>query len=213
MSKTNGIIEWEDAKGKIFLRLVNYEKNKTELEEKAYVTFLDLAALFYCSQDESGPEGFYVGREHLCAWNQDTGSILQTARENTFRKGNVFVASVTDLLKKAGYGIPCGTGAENMVKKPMTVLTNKPGFFGAAMLLNTQELKRLADQFCSDLYLLPCSLHEILAVCPCADKDVSYLTDMVNEANSSAVLPEDYLSGHVYYFDREKGEVTMAIPA
>lgn len=98
-------------------------------------------------------------------------------------------------------------------EKVMMILTNKSVSFGVAMLLNISELKKLADQFDSNLYLLPSSVHEILAICSDQNIDVSYLTDMVNEANNKVVKPEDYLSDHVYYFDREKREVTMAVPA
>ena len=81
------------------------------------------------------------------------------------------------------------------------------------MLLNIPVLKKLADQLDSNLYLLPSSVHEIIAVRSDPNTDVSYLTEMVNEANNYVVEPENYLSDHVYYFDREKCEVTIAVPA
>lgn len=42
--------------------------------------------------------------------------------------------------------------------------------------------------------------------------DVSCLTEMVNVVNNYVVEPEEYLSDHVYYFDREMCEVTIAVP-
>lgn len=94
-----------------------------------------------------------------------------------------------------------------------TVSTNKAIYFGAAMLLNLQELKKLADRVDSDLYLLPSSVHEILAIRTDQHEDVSFLTNAVNAINYYEVKPEDYLSDNVYYFDREKCEVTIAVPA
>lgn len=211
MHELKDITNWESVRGKLFLRLTNYEKNKTDINEKIHVPFLDLAILIYCDWKEWGCNGFYVSGKHLLMWKQDSKNIYQTALENTFRKNNTLVTPLMNLLPEEAVGqIEMGN---TITKKEMIVLTNKSISFGAAMLLNTPALKKLADRLGSDLYLLPSSVHEILAVCPDQDINASSLMNMVYEVNNSAVAPEDYLSDSVYYFDREKCEVTFAIPA
>lgn len=80
------------------------------------------------------------------------------------------------------------------------------------MLLNIPVMKKLADALNSSLYLLPSSIHEILAVRPDSIRDLSYLTDAVKGINQTSVAPEEYLSDNVYYFDRERCEIGMAVP-
>ena len=213
MRKTNDIAKWENAKGRIFLHLVNYERHKTELADKAYVPFLVLAILFYCNIRQTGLDGFYVKKKHLSIWEQDIKSVLQAATENTFHEDNVLVKSLKDVLiqdlQVEPYHVPMIAGPEEPL---LITLSNKALSFGGAMLLNIPVLKKLADALNSSLYLLPSSIHEILAVCPDPVRDLSYLTDMVKEVNQFAVTPEEFLSDNVYYFDREKCEIGMAVP-
>ena len=75
-----------------------------------------------------------------------------------------------------------------------------------------KQLKKLADRFNSDLYLLPSSVHEILAVRTDQNRDISLLMDMVQDANQTVVRDEDYLSNCIYYFDRKKCEIKIAVP-
>ncbi len=213
MNEMKSIINWEDVKGKIFLRLVNYEKNKADLERKIHVKFLDLAILVHCDCKERNLDGFYVSKKQALIWNKSIKDIYQAALENTYSKNNTLVTPIINLLpQETAYVVQDAMDIIN-TEKVMMILTNKSVSFGAAMLLNISELKKLADQFDSNLYLLPSSVHEILAICSDQNTDVSYLTDMVNGVNNNVVRPEDYLSDHVYYFDREKCEVTMAVPA
>lgn len=213
MGKTSDITKWENVKGRIFLHLVNYERHKTDLADNAYVPFLDLAILFYCNIRQAGLDGFYVKKKHLSIWGQDIKSVLQTAAENTFREDNVLVKSAKDVLiqdlQVEPHRVPMTPGSE---EKLLITLSNKVLSFGGAMLLNIPVLKKLADALNSSLYLLPSSIHEILAVCPDPARDLSYLTDMVKELNQTSVSPEEYLSDNVYYFDRERYEIGIAIP-
>lgn len=211
MNEIKSIINWECVKSKMYLRLVNYEKNKADIEGKVYVKYLDLAILIHCDYREWGLDGFYVGKKHLRMWNQSIKDIFQTAMENTYCKNNTLVTPIMNLLpQEAVHEVP---GKMNITGEVMTVLTSRSLSFGAAMLLNVHELKKLADRLDSDLYLLPSSVHEILAVCSRQTADVSYLMDTVNEVNNVAVGPEEYLSDNVYFFDRETCEVTIARPA
>ncbi len=160
MNEMRAINTWENVKGKLFLRLTNYDRNRPDIEKKIYVKFLDLAILLYCDCREWGFEGFYVDKKQLLVWNQNIKNIFAAALENTFCRDNTFVTHITNLL-------PSGlihseedaidiADMENLIM----VLTNKAVHFGAAMLLNLHELKKLADQVDSDLYLLPSSVHE-----------------------------------------------------
>ena len=146
-------------------------------------------------------------------WHRDINDIYQAALENTYRKDNTLVTPILNFFPEESVYI-AQNGMDVMpIEKEMIVLANQSLFFGAAMLLNISVLKKLADQLDSNLYLLPSSVHEIIAVRSDPNTDVSYLTEMVNKANNYVVEPEDYLSDHVYYFDREKREVTIAVPA
>ena len=153
MSKEKSILNWEDIKDKLFLRLEKREKSMKDSDERIRIPFLDLAVSIYCDWSKTHWEGVYVNRNHLILWKQDIKDVLRAALRNTFQKDNI-VIPITDLLSSAfGKEIHIEDGSE----KDMIVLTSGNLEYGAAMLLNTPELKKLADRFNSDLYLLPSS--------------------------------------------------------
>ncbi len=94
MNEMKSIINWEDVKGKIFLRLMNYEKNKADLERKIHVKFLDLAILIHCDCKEQDLDGFYVSKNQALIWNKSITDIYQAALENTYSRNNTLVAPI-----------------------------------------------------------------------------------------------------------------------
>ncbi len=179
MNEINISINWESVKEKIFLRLLNYKKNKADMEGKACIKFLDLAILFYCDCTEWGCNGFYVSRKQILMWHRDINDIYQAALENTYRKDNTLVTPILNFFPEESVYIAQNGMDVMLIEKEMIVLANQSLFFGAAMLLNIPVLKKLADQLDSNLYLLPSSVHEIIAVRSDPNTDVSYLTEMV----------------------------------
>lgn len=141
MNEINISINWESVKEKIFLRLVNYEKYRADMEGKAYIKFLDLAILFYCDCTEWGCNGFYVSRKQILMWHRDINDIYQAALENTYRKDNTLVTPILNFFPEESVYI-AQNGMDVMpIEKEMIVLANQSLFFGAAMLLNISVLK------------------------------------------------------------------------
>ena len=92
----------------------------------------------------------------------------------------------------------------------MYILTTNDKRLGASMLLNVAALTRIAEELHSNLFIYPSSIHEVL-VLPVEGtrKQRAKQKRMVEEVNASSVSPEERLSNSVYYFDREKQEVTI----
>ena len=92
------------------------------------------------------------------------------------------------------------------------VMTNSEKFNGASELLFPENLDELSKKFDSDIYIIPSSTHEIIAISSIG-KDVNELQEMVNEVNMNEVLIEDRLSNEVYHYDKNKKELTVASDA
>lgn len=80
------------------------------------------------------------------------------------------------------------------------------------MMGNIRLLKALADSKGKDLYILPSSTHEIIVLPAEIENPVGEFKAIVQAVNQEQVLPEEFLSDEVYYFNREKQEVTIAKP-
>ena len=89
----------------------------------------------------------------------------------------------------------------------MYVLTNKICINGATVLLYKDVLNELSVLLDSDLYLLPSSVHEIIAIPYENPQQQFHLEEMVQEINRTQVSPEEVLSDHVYVFRRNSQDV------
>ena len=129
--------------------------------------------------------------------------MFDIALENTMKEE--VCCKLSDLLaQEEGLELPPG------VEIPMYILTTNDKRLGASMLLNVAALTRIAEELHSNLFIYPSSIHEVL-VLPVEGtrKQRAKQKKMVEEVNASSVSPEERLSNSVYYFDREKQEVTI----
>ena len=89
------------------------------------------------------------------------------------------------------------------------VMTNKRRKYGASILLFEDELASVAEKMHGDFYILPSSVHEVLAVPEDLMKDQE-LKEMVKNINDSEVAEEEILSYTIYKYNCRTGEVEVA---
>ena len=92
---------------------------------------------------------------------------------------------------------------------PMYILCNHSLQFGAAAVLDAEVQSRLTEMWPDGFYLLPSSIHEMLAVSKTA-ADPAELVEKVRQINSDCTVlqPQDILSNHVFAF--EEGRIVVA---
>ena len=105
----------------------------------------------------------------------------------------------------------CGLTREEVESEavPMYVLTNRLRQNGAGCLLYPGALEQVAGQIGGSYYILPSSIHEVIALPASAAEDPQELSRIVREINLSEVLPEEVLSDGVYRFDMESGQLSV----
>ncbi|MGI5988988.1 MAG: DUF5688 family protein [Lachnospiraceae bacterium] len=99
------------------------------------------------------------------------------------------------------------------------VLTNETKVQGAACIFYENVLQDFADKTGSDLIIIPSSVHEVLLLPTrsftgyssgkCSADVRRELDEMVRSVNEKEVSPDEVLSDHVYFYEREKGRLTM----
>lgn len=92
---------------------------------------------------------------------------------------------------------------------PMYVITNDKGVNGATSILYKDELQKLSDKTNSDLYILPSSIHEVIAI-PASMGEPNELAKMVKEVNFNEVQLDERLSNQVYHYNKKTKELTLA---
>lgn len=216
------ILNFNEVKDRVVIRLVNYEKNKEQLKECPHKLFLDLAITFryIASKDSCGVASSLISNEEFENWEISIEDLYQVALFNTMREFpwqmDSLAKMVTECFLKKGHeevteglakeleeleGKECGVN--------IFVLTNDAGINGATCMLYDNVIKNFAKVQESNIYILPSSIHEVMLVPENEDMDVNFMKNLVREANQSAVGLIDLLSDDVYYYELDSDEFSV----
>jgi hypothetical protein len=199
-------------KSHVVLALVNAEKNAELLKEIPHVLKEDLAIIYkiYLGGNSEGTSTITVRNQHMKGWDITPEELHECALENSRRLLPVKVQDMESVLRE----MMGGDLAEDMLPKVseeqrMYVVTNEQKVNGAAGIIYSDVLEQLSEKIGTDLYILPSSVHEIIAI------SSSYgtpdeLARMVKEVNSTQVSAEDQLSDHVYKFSADTKTLSIA---
>lgn len=205
---------WENAKNRIFFKLVNKTKNANVLADIPYTDIVGDLVVEYCllvDNGEYGVESVLIRNNLLETWGNPTVQELhELAMENTPRLFPANVKSMYETLCEmmGAENLPFDDGDDNL---PITVASNVNKTNGAAIILYDGVLKEYAEKHDSDVYILPSSIHEVLFL-PVnkAGQDVNTLAELVQSVNTDQVMPTEYLSDTVYLYHKDTDTITVA---
>ena len=210
-------IELSEAKDNIIFQLVNTEQNREMLAEVPHREFHDLTIIYrwVVKVDVNGIQSTVVRNSLVEQIGLNEEQLFKLAVENTRRIFPPCVKSMNEVLCEMFVkdGMPREV-AEMMIgempaDKRMYVISNDKGINGAISMLYEDKLHTLAMELDSDLYILPSSLHEVIAVS--AEMNDPYeLAEMVTEINMNQVALEERLSNQVYHYDKDLRKLSLA---
>lgn len=192
----------------VVLRIINAKMNEELLQQIPHICYLDLAIIFVCLIASEGKEtvSFVIRNSISDTIGLSTSDLYGMAKKNTKSLLPTVVKSMNDALS----GLLAMNSQEeefelfddSASRSPaMYILSNKLGNYGAAAILDNEALFRLSKQLNDDLYVIPSSIHEIIAV-PCSIGASHELKEVIFEVNRAEVKEEERLSDNLYYYDR-----------
>lgn len=197
---THALWDKEFILERVECRVINAEKNTEILMDKPYKRFLDLAVIYtvIISDGEERVASYNLTKRNLMQAGIDEQELDNAALRN-MRKQGFLVATINEML-----------GMPNMFEEPRWyVMTNKRKQYGASILLFEDELASVAEKMHGDFYILPSSVHEVLAVPEDLMKDPE-LKEMVKNVNDSEVAEEEILGYTIYKYNCRTGKVEVA---
>ena len=207
---------FETASDNIIMVLVNTEQNKELLKTVPNRQFNDLSIMYrwLVKEDEDAIGSTIIRYELAEKLGMSEEELYNAAFKNTARLLPVTVKSIYEIMHDMfiAEGMPeeLAKGmTKNMTINPMYVISNQKGINGAASILYEENLFQLAQKLDSDLFLLPSSVHEAIAI-PANTGTPDELSSMVEEINFSQVDLSERLSNQVYRYDRNTREITLA---
>lgn len=181
------ITSWDYVKDN--LQLCLQAKSKENILKHS---FLDMEA--YIRVNVSKEASYKIQKN---CYPVSTDELFRMAFEQS--KANSKIQSMSDVMSEFGIST---SDEDNML-----VLTNKEKIYGASTICDIELLKELSKRRNSNLVVLPSSIHECLVVFD----DNPYMdmyNDMVASVNETEVSPEERLSNHAYFFDKETGKLS-----
>lgn len=193
--------DFEKVKHRIVYRLINAKQNKELLEEIPHILFMDLAICFYYAFWDAnlGDGMIMIHNKHIEYWNTNHQELMKLAGENTPR---LFPAEFCTL--KAMVEDLYGGELREKLSSPCLfyILTNKTRCQGAASMLYSGELDKIANRLDGNFYIIPSSIHEVIIFKDKGDEDEKTLHELIREVNETQLDEEEVLSDYPYYYDR-----------
>lgn len=211
------MVDFNQAKDNIVMVLINTEQNKSMLESIPNRQFQDLSIIYrwVIDKDKEGISSTIVNNGLAEKLGMNEVQLYNAAVENTIRLFPPTIKSMNDVIRDMFIkdGMPdeiadmmIGEVPENNM---MYVISNERGVNGAVSMLYEDNLHQLAEKLETDLYIMPSSIHETIAV-SCDMGDPNELAQMVNEINMDQVALEERLSNQVYHYDKDLRKLSMA---
>ena len=213
----NELTNAECAKDKIVFQLINTEQNKEMLANMPHREFKDLSVIYRMVVKIDG-EGIastpvHNGLAETLGFTEE--QMFKLAAENTKRLLPPVIKSMNDVMRDIFMkdGMPPEIADMMLGEMPpeqqMYVISNNKGINGAVSMLYEDGLHDLAEKLGSDLYIMPSSIHEVIAVSTDLGNP-NELAAMVAEINMDQVALDERLSNQVYHYDKDLRKVTLA---
>lgn len=222
----------------VTLKLINTEQNRELLENVPHREFEDLSIIYSWTigMESEGVYSTIVTNDMAEDIGLSEEELYQRACENTKRLFPTEIKSmadvVTDLMlrevmdcmaediKETIEGQSMEDIKEDIIEDimeemdadtpyPMYVISNKEHYYGAVEMLFNENLDKVSEIFHDDLYILPSSTHEVIAV-PVKDCNAEELAAMVEGINMEQVALEERLSNQVYFYDSRERKLSVA---
>lgn len=203
--KRNMIFDAEQffSENNIIPAVIPREGNERMLQEIPHVPFEDLEIIFKFVV----PLGMAnVTNRSLQSLGLSEEEFFAHVMENPAYKDNITITGMSQVISQLS---PGACEIAPVEEELMLVISNKSNCYGAGSILDKDTLQKITDILGNDIYILPSSVHECIAV-PKGYKSLQELRDMVREINENTVEPEERLSNQVYEFDPVAKKLSIA---
>ncbi len=199
--------DYDQVKDALFVRISGADRADDRIANAPHETKEDLVMTYHVRLDIPG-EGVastMVTNDMLKMFGVPEEQMKTDAMANSQEMMPVRMAPMATIL----FGVP---EEEAMMdgQMPMMVITNEEKMFGASALFYPGAMDQMAEKLEGNFFILPSSVHEVIAIPNDGSQSVNELEQMVQEINASQVEPRDQLSDRVYHFDARERTFELA---
>lgn len=210
------VLQWEGIKNCVVYCLVNSETNQAFIQKCPGIPLSDMTLLFQIKTDYFGVGGnVTITYRMLEMLHIDFKTLVTAALKNTPVLLPLLFKKTNDLQPESDRDTTYNDAFSSYPSSSSWIVGNTERSFGAAAVLYDDFPKAFEKNGWTDAYLLPMSVHEMLALDCNDDIKVSKLKKAVAEINSlpDCVRADDLLSDSVYRYSALRKDFEEALAA
>lgn len=201
LDDVNALLNYNAVKDYLFMTVINAEEHKNDLATMPHTIIGDLA-IVYKIMIQTTDDRFCSARVTNQLMDQYGIDVNKLHNDALISSPNMMKPEILP-LETMLMGIPKDIALEEK-EHQLVVLTNEHKTDGAVTMFYAGILNDLAEKLEHDLYIIPSSTDECIAVCDSLNLNHEHLENMLHEVNNSSLVdPDKKLSDHLYHYDKD----------
>lgn len=209
MIDTPWIEDAEFCKRNVIFNVINTAQNSTLLADVPHREFNDLSVIYRVVVDLVQGITLILSNAHAGDLGLTEEMLYDLAMVNTRRILPPVIGTLDNLMSDISPEL-------TLVKRPLELqlfyIGNESAQYGAANMLYEDIFDDLSEKIGTDLYIMPSSVHEVLAI-SVKRVDPTDLVQLVSFVNENALELKDKLSNQIYLYDRKQHKVMLVTEA
>jgi hypothetical protein len=212
--RKNSRMNLQGAPESIIMSLVNTGQNREMLGYMPHREFEDLSIIYKYVIDTQNPvESVPVTVEMAERIGMGEEEFFHAAVENTRKlfppTAELLNDIIVEMFMDGGFSEEAAREMGSAIQTPIYCISNKMCINGAVSMLYGDVIHGLSERLGGDLYIMPLSVHEVMAV-PTEGVTPKELAELVEKNNMSRISLNERLSNQVYHYDRKQRTLSLA---
>ena len=202
LEDVNALLDYDSVKDYLFMTVINAQEHKNDLATMPHTIIGDLA-IVYKVMIKTTDERFCAAKVTNQLMDQYEIDINKLHNDALISSPNMMKPEILP-LETMLMGIPKDIALEEK-EQQLVVLTNENHTEGAATMFYAGVLNDLAEKLEHDLYIIPSSTDECIALCDSPSLNIDRVKEMLRSVNKSEMVdPDKKLSDYLYHYDKDE---------
>lgn len=206
--KTKELMDYDTAKSRLFVRLINYDRNADILRDVVHKTLGDIVFTVYAIVDENefGIVSTKVLKSMVKKWDKNEDDIFNEAIKNTYYLTPPRIYKWEGVLCDESYAGESFMNDEDICDLDKSfngnILSTTRKTNGAVAVFLPGVAEKIAELLDSDFYMVFTSIHEVMIHSVKSGVDPKDLKLVLRDTLREVTPSSDYLTEKIYKYNR-----------
>lgn len=206
--KTKELMDYDTAKSRLFVRLINYDRNADILRDVVHKTLGDIVFTVYAIVDENefGIVSTKVLKSMVKKWDKNEDDIFNEAIKNTYYLTPPRIYKWEGVLCDESYAGESFMNDEDICDLDKSfggnILSTTRKTNGAVAVFLPGVAEKIAELLDSDFYMVFTSIHEVMIHSTGSGVDPKDLKLVLQDTLRKVTPSSDYLTEKIYKYNR-----------